>query len=299
MPKLQKKTFTEMRSPEPVIEPQNLRVDRLLFFSLNPRTWFDPQKLQELADSLKANALIAPIIVREIPDKPEYYEVIVGARRVKACKLADILEIRAEIRVLNDREALVLAKEENSNREDPSFIEDTISTLNLIKIDTGLEHDEITPLLYQMVKGRNVPTDFKEKVETVFSDLKTITFSTFVKDRLRLLNLPQDIYEAINQGQLDPTKGVAIAKVKDETQRQELLAVVIASKLSIAEIKAKAAQLKGISTIDYSSIPSKELESQVRSTYGKLSRNKKVWVDPGKRKKIESLLKSLNNLIDD
>lgn len=297
MPKPPKKSLVQMRSPVNVAE--ELPIDRLLPFDLNPRTWFDPLKLQELADSIIANDLIAPIIVREGANRPEFYEVIVGARRVKAHKIAGKQYIKGEIRVLSDREALILAKEENNNRVDTSPIEDTISTLNLIRIDTQLEQEEIISLLYQMAKGRNVPTDFQTAVEKVFQDLKTITLSTFTKDRLRLLNLPKNIYEAIRQGNIEPTKGVEIAKLKDEVQQQELLETAIAEGLSLASIKLKIAELKGKAVaIDYSQLPAEDLEAQIRTTYGKLSRNKKIWSNPAKRKQIESLLKSLNRLVE-
>lgn len=295
MPKPKKTSLADMPSPDSILE--NLQLDRILDFQLNPRTWFDPQKLQELASSLKANNQIAPIIVREVAGKPGYYEVIVGARRVKASRIAELSTIKAEIRELSDREALILAKEENNNREDPSPIEDTMSTLNLIQLDTGLEHEEITPLLHQMAKGRNVPTDFKEKVEIVFDDLKTITFSTFVKDRLRLLKLPTIIFEAIRQGNIEPTKGVEIGKLKDEQQQQELLETAIAEKLSIREIKSRISQLQGKATTDYSKLQADELKTQVKQSYSKLSRNKQVWSDPSKRKQIETLLENLDRLV--
>ncbi|MGB5715151.1 MAG: ParB/RepB/Spo0J family partition protein [Waterburya sp.] len=297
MPKPPKKSLVQMRSPVNVAE--ELPIDRLLAFDLNPRTWFDPLKLQELADSIIANDLIAPIIVREAANRPEFYEVIIGARRVEAHKIAGKQYIKGEIRVLSDREALILAKEENNNRVDTSPIEDTISTLKLIRIDTQLEQEEIISLLYQMAKGRNVPTDFQTTVEKVFQDLKTITLSTFTKDRLRLLNLPKNIYEAIRQGNIEPTKGVEIAKLKDEVQQQELLETAIAEGLSLASIKLKIAELKGKAVaIDYSQLPAEDLEAQIRTTYGKLSRNKKIWSNPAKRKQIESLLKSLNRLVE-
>lgn len=295
MPKPQKKSIVQMRSP--VTDLEELAVDRLLPFPLNPRTWFDPLKLQELADSIVDNNLIAPIIVREVGAKPGYHEVIVGARRVEAHKLAGKQYITGEVRELSDREALILAKEENNNRVDTSPIEDTIATLNLIQLDTQLEHEEIISLLYQMVKGRNVPTDFTDAVEKVFADLKTIKLSTFVKDRLRLLNLPADVFQAIREGKIQYTKGVAIAKVKDDALRQQLLEEAIESDLSIAEIKLKVAELQGKKKTDYSDLPTDELQQRVRDTYNKVSRSKQIWSDPSKRKQIEVLLKNLDKLV--
>lgn len=97
-------------------------------------------------------------------------------------------------------------------------------------------------------------------------------------------------------GEIEPTKGVQIAKVKDEGLQQELLEAAIAEKLSLAKIKERVAQAKGKTVVDYSQLPTDELETQVRETYKKLSRNKKVWSDPAKRKQIEALLKTLDKL---
>ena len=168
-----------------------------------------------------------------------------------------------------------------------------------MSLSSGLEKPEITSLLYKMIKGRNVPTNFFEVVEQVFESLKNLTWQTFPRDRLRLLNLPNPILEAIKQGQIEYTKGIEIAKVQSSSLQGELLNEVITNNLSIKQIKERIAQHKGKSNTDYSKLSTEELINELRQTYQRFSRSKKVWSNKQNRKKIETLLKQLKNLIEE
>lgn len=296
MPKRQKLSLDQMPAPDKILE--SLPIDEICPWALQPRNWFDGEELHKLAQSLVVNQQIAPIIVRPRNLDKYKYEVIVGERRLRASRLAGLTYIEAEIRELDDRAALILAMEENNIRQELNPIEDTISTLNLIAIDTGLSHEEIKSLLYQLQKGRNVPTDFAEAIEKVFEDLNTVSLSTFIKDRLRLLNLPKQIYQALAEGKIEHTKAIIIARVKEEEQMQELLEEAIANNLTISELKARIKQLKGEIHTDYSQLSESELKQRVKNAYGKVSRNSKIWSDANKRKKLESLLKNLDSLIE-
>jgi ParB family chromosome partitioning protein len=150
-----------------------------------------------------------------------------------------------------------------------------------------------------MVKGRDVPTTFKEVVDKVFESIKNLTWQTFARDRLRLLNLPEPILEAIRQGNIEYTKGIEIAKVQNPSLRDELLKEAITNNLSLKDIKDKIAQHKGKTSTDYSDLSTEELIEDVRQTYQRFSRSKKVWSDQKNRKKIETLLKQLKSLIEE
>ncbi|MDJ0594034.1 MAG: hypothetical protein QNJ72_29320 [Pleurocapsa sp. MO_226.B13] len=178
-------------------------------------------------------------------------------------------------------------------------IEETEGILQLLSLSSGLEKPEITSLLYKMVKGRNVPTHLKKVVDQVFESIKNLTWQTFARDRLRLLNLPDPILEAIKQGQIEYTKGIEIAKVQAQSVQDELLDEVITNNLSIKQIKDRIAQHKGKTSTDYSELSTEELIKDVRQTYQKFSRSKKVWSNQKNRKKIETLLKQLKSLIEE
>lgn len=83
----------------------------------NDRTIFSQKDLQALADNIKANGLIQPISVRQLPDT-ELYQIIAGERRFRACKLAGMEIIPAIVSDLSDEEAAILMMAENTSRKD-------------------------------------------------------------------------------------------------------------------------------------------------------------------------------------
>ena len=202
---------------------------------------------------------------------------MVGERRFRAAQLANLAEAPVEIKELTDQQAVSLALEENLNREDLNPIEETEGILQLLSLSSGREKPEITSILYKMIKGRDVPTTFKEVVVKVFESIKNLTWQTFARDRLRLLNLPEPILEAIKQGQIEYTKGIEIAKVQAQSVQDELLNEVITKNLSIKQIKDKIAQHKGKISTDYSDLSTEDLIKDFRQTYQRFSRSKKVW----------------------
>jgi ParB family chromosome partitioning protein len=297
MPRTRKRSLQDFDSPG--IVRDTLPLDSIAPPLYNPRTYFDPEKLQQLADSFKDHGMIGRLTVRPVEGKERPYELVAGERRFRAARLANLTEVPVEIKELTDQQAIALALEENLNREDLNPIEETEGILQLLSLESGLEKSEITSLLYKMVKGRDVPTTFKEVVDKVFESIKNLTWQTFARDRLRLLNLPEPILEAIRQGNIEYTKGIEIAKVQNPSLRDELLKEAITNNLSLKDIKDKIAQHKGKTSTDYSDLSTEELIEDVRQTYQRFSRSKKVWSDQKNRKKIETLLKQLKSLIEE
>ncbi len=297
MPRTKKRSLTDFESPG--IVQDTLLLDSIASPLYNPRTYFDPEKLQQLAESFKEHGMIGRLTVRPIEGKDKPYELVAGERRFRAAQLANLAEVPVEIKELSNQQAIALALEENLNREDLNPIEETEGILQLLSLSSGLEKPEITSLLYKMIKGRNVPTTFKEVVDQVFESIKNLTWQTFARDRLRLLNLPDPILEAIKQGQIEYTKGIEIAKGQTQSVQDELLEEVITNNLSIKQIKDKIAQHKGKSNTDYSELSTEDLIKDVRQTYQRFSRSKKVWSAQKNRKKIETLLKQLKSLIEE
>ncbi|MGB5633460.1 MAG: chromosome partitioning protein ParB, partial [Waterburya sp.] len=141
--------------------------------------------------------------------------------------------------------------------------------------------------------------NFEASVTDLFNSLGRMNWESFVKTRLPLLKLPRDILEALRAGQIEYTKAKAISQLKDKDFKDELLFEAIANNLSLNDIKSRIAQHKGKSNTDYSELSTEELLKDVRQTYQRFSRSKKVWSDRKNRKKIETLLKQLKSLIED
>jgi ParB family transcriptional regulator, chromosome partitioning protein len=118
-----------------------------------------------------------------------------------------------------------------------------------------------------------------------------MSWESFVKNRLPLLNLPHDVLFALQQGKLEYTKARAIARVKDEQKRQELLEDALAYNLSLNDIKRKIKEIEQQVKPENPSI-----KDQVDETFRRLKQSK-VWEDPKKKVKVEKLLAQLDALI--
>ena len=103
-----------------------------------PRKVFDHEKLEELAQSIKENGLIQPIIVRKSPIIG--FELLAGERRFRASKIAGLELVPAIIKELTDQEMMRQAIIENLQREDLNPIEEAISYQKLV--DHGYKHDQ-------------------------------------------------------------------------------------------------------------------------------------------------------------
>jgi ParB family chromosome partitioning protein len=182
-----------------------------------PRSNFDEEALQELADSIKIHGIIQPITVRRLQEGK--YQLISGERRLRASKLAKLKNIPAYVREADDQQMVMLALIENVWRED----------LNPIEI----------ALSYQRMKEELKLTqkELEEKVEK-----KRATISNY----LRLLKLPVEIQEYLRKGDKAFSMGHArsLAGIKDPVMQQELFKKIIASKLSVRQTEELAQQLK-------------------------------------------------------
>jgi ParB family chromosome partitioning protein len=106
---------------------------------LQPRTNFDASRLQELANSIEQNGIIQPLLVRR---KSGQYELIAGERRLRAAKLAGLVEVPAIVQDYADERVLEIALIENIQREDLNPIE-TAQALDRLSREMGLSHEEI------------------------------------------------------------------------------------------------------------------------------------------------------------
>lgn len=121
---------------------QHLALDLIVAGAYQPRKHFNESYLNELAESIKKNGIMQPIIVRPLPNDPARYEIIAGERRWRASKLAQLSSIPAIIRNLDDKQALELAIIENIQRQDLSPLEEAASYQRLVD-DFAYTQEEI------------------------------------------------------------------------------------------------------------------------------------------------------------
>ncbi len=173
-----------------------------------PRTDMQQESLQELADSIKAQGVMQPIVVRPIGDQK--YEIIAGERRWRASQLAGLDKIPAVIRDVPDEAAIAMALIENIQREDLNPVEEAVA-LKRLQEEFELTHQEVATAV-----GKS---------------------RTAVSNTLRLLNLCAEVRTLLEHGDIE--MGHARSLLTLETQAQKYLAnTVVAKSLSVRQTEA-------------------------------------------------------------
>lgn len=187
-------------------EPEaTIEIDKITRNPNQPRKNFDETALQELADSIKQNGVLQPILVRKVGIK---YQIVAGERRYLASKLAGLNEIPAVVRDIDDKEVFQLALIENLQRSDLSPMEEAKGYRQLID-SQGLTQEGLAKILS---KSRSA-----------------------IANTLRLMDLPTVVQEMIEQGLLTAGHARAILAVPTEEGRVELAQKVIKDNLTVRQ----------------------------------------------------------------
>jgi ParB family chromosome partitioning protein len=194
--------------------PQELRelpVELIAANPVQPRRRFDEDALQALAASLGERGVLQPVLVR--PKAGGTYELVAGERRWRAAQLAGIERIPALVRPREDLEAIELALIENMAREDLSPIEEARACAALVE-ELGLTREDV---------GRRVG---RSRVA--------------VSNLLRLLDLPDEAIELLQDGRLSEGHGRALLLAEDHSARVRLARSAIADGWSVRTLEARA-----------------------------------------------------------
>lgn len=213
----------------------------------------DPQKFAELLHSIKTYGFKGSIWLQRQPDGT--LRLIAGETRLDAALEAGYTAISSDIADVDDITAVKLSRVENARRKDLNALDDTEELLYLLTLTLKKERAETIECLYRYKnasEGKSSIADRdRETIESVFSEVAPdISLSTFITSRLPLLKLPENILRAYNAGQLEYTKAMALSRVEDELQRQDLLEEVVDRGLSLSALKAKIAPTSGRTVID-------------------------------------------------
>lgn len=170
-----------------------------------PRKTFDEDKLTELADSIRQNGVLQPILVRR---KGQKYEIVAGERRYQASKLAGLKEIPAVVREIDDDKVFQLALIENLQRSDLSPIEEAKGYKQLLT-SQSLTQEELAKILS---KSRSA-----------------------IANTLRLMDLPVEVQHMMEQGLLTAGHARAILAVASEEGRIKLAKKVVTESLTVRQ----------------------------------------------------------------
>ncbi len=189
-----------------------------------PRTRMDPQSIAELADSIKAQGLIQPILVRPVENGK--YEIIAGERRWRASQLAGLTQVPVVIRTVADKAALAMALIENIQREDLNPLEEATGIQRLV------DEFEMTHEVAAQAVGRS---------------------RSAVTNLLRLLNLSKAVQDLLMQGKIEMGHARALLAISGSRQA-ELAHQIITRNLSVRE----AEQLIGQAEVTSRKTPRKQ-----------------------------------------
>ena len=178
-----------------------------------PRTYFNEEKLNELKESIEKNGLLQPIIVKKAV---KGYYIIAGERRYRAFELLGRKEIPAIIKEMTDEEMMVFAVLENLQREDLSALEESESYKNLMD-KMSLTQEELAKKL-----GKSRP---------------------YIANSLRLLKLPAEIKNKLEQGVISAAHARTLLALKTKKAMEDVCTLVIERKMSVRELEEYVAKL--------------------------------------------------------
>jgi ParB family chromosome partitioning protein len=201
-------------------ELQRLPIDLLQRGKYQPRIDMRQETLQELADSIKAQGVVQPIVVRPISEagagQPRRYEIIAGERRWRAAQLAGLHEIPAVVRHVPDGAAIAMALIENIQRENLNPLEEARA------LDRLITEFDMTHATAAEAVGRS---------------------RAAVSNLLRLLELADEVKQLLEHREIEMGHARALLAIENRRQQAEVAALVAKKKLSVRETEALVKRL--------------------------------------------------------
>lgn len=189
-------------------------VDDIVANAYQPRRDFDENQLKELAQSIVANGIIQPLVVRK---GPYGYQLIAGERRLRAAKIAGLKQVPVVIRKSTDKEALEIALVENIQRSNLNCVDEALAYLQLMQ-DFNLTQDETA---VRVGKERSTVANF-----------------------VRLLRLPEAVIDDLKKNTLSFGHGKALLSLEDQDQRLMARKEIIEGKLSVRATEALVSEMQ-------------------------------------------------------
>ncbi len=239
-------------------ELRHLPIEFLQRSPYQPRRDFDPDALEQLANSIRKQGIMQPVVVRPIADN--HYELIAGERRWRAAQLVALAEIPALIRPVSDEAAMAMALIENIQRENLNAVEEAFALQRLVD-EFGLTHQEVADSV-----GRS---------------------RVAVSNLLRLLSLHPDVQTLLEHGDLEMGHARALLSLAGE-QQLSAARLVINRDLSVRATEKLVRQLQSPASVN---IGEDELDPNIRRLQEDLSEKL------GAEVKVQSINKKKGKLV--
>ncbi|OGH00219.1 MAG: hypothetical protein A2600_07020 [Candidatus Lambdaproteobacteria bacterium RIFOXYD1_FULL_56_27] len=199
-------------SPLEAASVKQVEIELIALNPWQPRTHFDLEKLEELAQSIRAKGVIQPVLVRKRAGAPGEYELIAGERRLRASKLAGFDKIPAVVKEFTDQEILEVALIENIQRADLNPLEESKAYKNLLDQHGYTQED----LAKRVGKSRSA-----------------------IANQLRLLNLPEELQKDLEAGRLSQGHARSLLAVEDPKAQRGLAQEVMDKSLTVRELEQR------------------------------------------------------------
>jgi ParB family chromosome partitioning protein len=223
-----------------------LPLDQIEVNPFQPRTTFEVESLQDLADSIGIHGVIQPITVRKIENNK--YQLIAGERRLRASKLAGKKEIPAYVRAASDQESIEIALIENIQREDLNPLEIAINYKRLMD-ECDLTQEKLSE---RLGKNRSSVTNF-----------------------LRLLKLPPDMQAALRDNRITMGHAKALLGVEHLQTLLSLFKEVVEKGLSVRQteelvksVSAKPKKIQAAAKVSSTDVFLRKMQDEIGSTLG-------------------------------
>jgi ParB family chromosome partitioning protein len=224
-----------------VSELQQLSIELLQPGKYQPRKDMSPEALEDLSNSIKAQGIIQPIVVRKVSEQG--YEIIAGERRWRAAQLAQITEVPCLVKEVPDEAAVAIALIENIQREDLNAMEEAVALERLLT-EFELTHQEVA--------------------EAVGKSRTTVT------NLLRLNSLNEDVKKLLEYGDIEMGHARALLALEGDLQ-DNIARIVAAKELTVRETEAlvkKVQQPEKVQKAKVKDADTKRLEELLAQTLG-------------------------------
>jgi len=213
-------TRTQAPAPPPAVDPVQpgesalyVPIDSIDPNPLQPRRVFEPDRLAELAQSIRANGIVQPLVVRRSGDR---YQLVAGERRWRAARIAELVQVPVVVRDIPDERLLEITLIENIQRED------------LNPIETALAYDRL---------GRELGMNAEELGNRTGKDRSTVL------NLQRLLQLPPDIQQLVGERQLTAGHARCILTLAHADQQRELAQKAVNLRWSVRQTELAASRI--------------------------------------------------------
>ncbi|RKJ61530.1 ParB/RepB/Spo0J family partition protein [Butyricicoccus sp. 1XD8-22] len=253
---------------------EKISIQKLVANPYQPRKLFDDEAIEELAQSIKEHGIIQPIVVRK---KGSKYEIVVGERRYRAAKLANLEEVPAIVKEMSDEQMMEVAILENLQREDLTPIEEAEAYQSLIEKLNFTQEDLAKRL------GKSRP---------------------HITNHIRLLQLPEEVRKLVNDGYLSMGHGRTLLGLKNKRRIPELANKVIKHSLNVRQLENLIKEYNSEVSRETSKKVNKDIfvqakETQLREYFGtnvqiRKSKNKgKIEIEFYSEEDLERILEIL------